>query len=160
VIKLDPESFFDRDRSSSAFPFSVKQELSNEFADGKKNGKTAKSEKTKKRSARKSANVSDRSDIPDATKVNESERNEASENTVLPSPERLCAACEELGITVDADIRTVCEIISRRDVVDVESLSREGCRTEVALQMLSVLSSAGLLCEDVGGKFKLCKITE
>ena len=160
VIKLDPESFFDRDSSSSAFPFSVKQELSNEFAEGKKNGKTVKSEKTKKRSARKSANVSDRSDIPDATKVNESERNEASENTVLPSPERLCAACEELGITVDADIRTVCEIISRRDVVDVESLSREGCRTEVALQMLSVLSSAGLLCEDVGGKFKLCKITE
>ena len=33
VIKLDPESFFDRDSASSAFPFNIKQELSKELSE-------------------------------------------------------------------------------------------------------------------------------
>lgn len=151
MVNLDPEGFF-ASQKDSAFPFRIKQEHVSVLAE-KKEEKPAPTEKTKKRSARKSAKTETLNE-PDPL------QSEKQEKSRLPGLDELFSACEELGVTVDADISKVCEVISRGDVVDAESLSREGCRTDTALRVLSILSSAGLLYEDVGGKFKLCKITE
>ena len=156
-IKLDPEIFFVSEKCSDPFPFKIKQELTEEKDKPKRN------KFLRKKTASEDAKNDVRSDMPEENKnikISEIKEPEASDNAVLPDLDALCNACEELGVTVDGDIRRVCEVISRSGTVDAESLSREGCKTDVALVVLSILSSAGLLSEDVGGKFKLCKITE
>lgn len=161
IIKLDPEIFFVSEKGTDAFPFRIKQELTEENSSvretAKKEQKREKNEKSRKGSARKEADKEERSEDPT---INESRDAETPESVAVPTLEMLCGACEELGVTVDADISKVCEVISKGDEVDAESLSRNGCRTDVALQVLSILSSAGMITEGVGGKFKLCKITE
>lgn len=156
-IKLDPEIFFVSEKCSDPFPFKIKQELTEEKDKPKRN------KGSRKKTASENAKNDVRSDMPEENKnikISEIKEPEASDNAVLPDLDALCNACEELGVTVDGDIRRVCEVISKSGTVDAESLSREGCKTDVALVVLSILSSAGLLSEDVGGKFKLCKITE
>ena len=162
IIRLDPEIFFVSEKEPDAFPFRIKQELT----DAPDSTKRAKVKRSKKKSTQGDAEEAVRDEAPglpendEIPEKSESIELEAADNAVLPDIRMLCGACEELGVTVDDGIARVCEVISRGDVVDAESLSREGCRTDVALQVLSILSSAGMLTEDAGGKFKLCKITE
>lgn len=164
-IKLDPEIFFVSDKDSDPFPFRIRQELSEESEKPRRRSRSEKSSSDE-------AEPNGRKDAPKRTqktkKTKADERktdaNSASEmptdNAVLPTTKMLCAAIEELGVTVDADIEMACDVISAGAAVDAETLARSGCRTDVALQVLSLLSSAGLLTEEAGGKFLLCKITE
>lgn len=144
ICKIDPDEIFkDTENAKVDFPFEVVQ----------KSGKRRKKQSTK----------SEENSFEEAEQIFDEKASEENASKVrerFPTVDDLCEQCALFGVEPCEDIRKVCEEISGREETDVETLHREGCSTDTALQVLTLLSSAGMLTENAGGKFRLCKISD